>query len=85
MLNKGTLALDLMGYFMMFIKIEHASYNNYCNDDVQERFDGYEDLAIESSGLYNNQVTVISYPHHCDSLLLQQVYAWHCFDISTAN
>jgi len=54
-----------MGYFMAFIKIEYASYD-CCNDDVPENFDGFKDLVIETSRLYNELVTNISCPSHCD-------------------
>lgn len=50
---------------MAFIKIEYASYD-CCNDDVPENFDGFKDLVIETSWLYNELVTNISCPSHCD-------------------
>lgn len=54
-----------MGYFMAFIKIEYASYD-CCNDDVPENFDGFKGLVIETSRLYNELVTNISFPSNSD-------------------
>lgn len=52
--------------------IFHAIYQNWtcilidcCNDDVPENFDGFKDLVIETSRLYNELVTNISCPSHC--------------------